>query len=136
MRINFRKRNIFVGAALAVTLAAIVHADSSSQARACRSILLVLNPAGSELQVLSSNPTSTGQGVVLSYSSTPPGQRQRNRQLMCVFGRNRLGPDDLLVLSSDGRVLGPARLAFIKRFWLVSREAREADSALAEPRSR
>ena len=47
-----------------------------------------------------------------------------------------LGPDDLLALSSDGRVLGPARLAFIKRFWLVSREAREADSALAEPRSR
>lgn len=127
---QLRKGYLLVGAAVLVgAVAAIVHADQASQSRICRSIIPLLNPAGAELQMTNSAPTSGGQGLVLTYTAQLAGHPKRTRQLMCVFNRNRLGPDELLGLSADGRLIGPIRLALIKRFWLPSAESRAAADA-------
>jgi hypothetical protein len=129
MKFQVRKSYIAIGAGLALALAAIVHADSASQARVCRSIAVVLNPAESKLQVLSSSSVASGQGIMLTYAVILTTVPPRSRKLVCVFATNRLGPDELLTVASDGRQLGPARLGFLKRFWLRSPEATAAESS-------
>ena len=110
-------------------------AQSPAQARVCRSLLVVLNPGDARIKVVSTGPVGREDGVVLSYDVTLPptranAQRTRNRRLMCTFSKRRSGGDELLMVASDGRLLGVPRLAFLKRYWLRSPEANRVDELL------
>lgn len=133
------------GAALAVVLGACgllalagapraVAATNGEQARICRSILLVLNPAQSLITVEQSRSVGFEDGVTILYDVEAPGQRRRYRRITCAFAKSRLHGHDLVAVSSDGRSLGPARLALLKRFWLNSPEAARAEGSIAEKR--
>lgn len=111
-----------------------VAAQSSRQARLCRSLLPVFNPATAAIRVSSTQTIGGGDGVIVNYDvSELGGRRQRGRRVVCAFARHRDGPDELLLVSSDGRVLGLPRLLFLKRYYLRSRDAAAADEILQLP---
>ena len=109
-------------------------AQTARQARICRSLLPVLNPRDARLKVLSTQTVGPGDGVAISYDvSLPDVARTRNRRLVCAFAGRKTGSDELMLVSSDGRILGLPRLTFLKRFYLRSREADGADEKLQLP---
>lgn len=109
-------------------------AQMARQSRICRSLLPVLNPREARLTVLSVQTVGSGDGVVVSYDvSIPDSSRIRSRRLICAFAKRKGSPEDLMLVSSDGRVLGVPRLTFLKRFYLRSRDAEVADEGLQLP---
>lgn len=127
--------NLVLASCLAVALGPPVvpaAAGSEQQARVCRSLLLVLNPRDARITIASSRSVGFDDGVTLTYDAEVPGQRPRLRRLTCAFARSQSSMPELIAVSSDGRSLGPARLAFLKRFWLNSQDAAKADRGIAE----
>lgn len=101
--------------------------------KTCRSILAVLNPATTDLDISSSMRIGDANAVVISYVARPATGLAKSRKLVCAFkdkggafNRSR----ELVSVTSDGSPLGPARLRFLQRFWVGSSEAEAAAAAL------
>lgn len=136
-----RRAPAAVNLTLAVALAAVVGppfrsatAAPDQQARICRSLLLVLNPPDARISVSSSRVVGFEDGVTLAYDVEAPNMRHRFRRITCAFSRSRTLAPELIAVSSDGRTLGPARLTFLKRFWLNSPDAAKAERAIIDKR--
>lgn len=121
---------VAVAAATGTVWGPAVGAPGDRKGRICRSLLLVLNPPQARLTIESSRGIGFDDGVTLIYDADVPGDRRRLRRLTCAFAKPRSSRPELIAVSSDGRSLGPARLAFLKRFWLASPDAARADSVL------
>ena len=128
----------WVAAGVAVSLAVGALSAASpfvdQQARLCRSILLVLNPAKARITVEASRIVGFDDGVTMTYEAEVPGERRRARRITCAFAKTRARGPELIAVSSDGRSLGPARITFLKRFWLASPDAAKAEAAIADKR--
>ncbi len=106
--------------------------------RACRSIIAVINPASTDLDVTSTLRIGEANAVAISYVSRPKTGLPRSRKLVCSFkdkGGTFNKTRDLVNVVADGAQLGPARLRFLQRFWIGSRDADEAALRL-EPAKR
>ncbi len=109
-------------------------ADRATQARVCRSILPVVNARGARLKVVATNAVGQSDAISINYDATAPNAaRTINRKLICAFTQRRGGAEELMLVSSDGRILGVPRLTFLKRFYLRSSEAAAADTAIELP---
>lgn len=110
-----------------------IEAQSAAHGRICRSIVPVLNPRDAKLTILSTEPIGRADGVVVTYDMVAPGApRPRARRLVCAFTKRAQGSEELLMVASDGRVLGVPRLTFLKRYYLRSRDAESAEAALQQ----
>ena len=95
---------------------------------ACASLLNVLSPPGSTFEQMSAS-LSAGDSVArMSYSVNTPDGTSKRTIILCAFdGTSAYGPlPKLVAVAINGHQLGPARLAFLNRFWLPSEEATAA----------
>ena len=100
--------------------------------RLCRIALVALVPADAVLTV-------TRQGVIVrsgeprrarvEYRAAIAGTPDRSGFAECLFsgGAAAASPDTLIGLSSDEGTLSPARLLFLRRFWLDTPEGERSD---------
>ena len=95
---------------------------------ACASILNVVNPEGSTFERIAANASAGDTVMRLLYTVTTPDGQAKRTVILCAFdGTPRYGSTpSLTAVSLNGRQLGPARLAFLNRFWLPSLEATAA----------
>lgn len=107
--------------------------------RTCRSILAVINPASTGIDVTSTLRIGEANAVSISYVARPPTGLPRSRRIVCSFtdksGSSRRSRE-LVNVTSDGAPLGPARMRFLSRFWIGSSDADAAATALAPPKGR
>lgn len=107
--------------------------------RVCRSIIAVINPATSDLDVTSTLRIGEANAIAISYVSRPATGLPRSRKLVCSFkdqGGTFNKTRELVNVVADGAQLGPARLRFLQRYWIGSREADEAAGRLAQQKRR
>lgn len=107
--------------------------------RTCRSILAVVNPASTGIDITSTLRIGEANAVAISYVARPATGLPRSRKLVCSFsdkGGTFRRSRELVGVTSDGVQLGPARMRFLNRFWIGSRDADAAATALAPPRPR
>ncbi len=107
--------------------------------RTCRSILAVVNPASTGIDITSTLRIGEANAVAISYVARPATGLPRSRKLVCSFsdkGGTFRRSRELVGVTSDGAQLGPARMRFLSRFWIGSRDADAAATALAPPRPR
>lgn len=107
--------------------------------RTCRSIIAVVNPATSALDVTSTLRIGEANAIAISYVARPPAGVPRNRKIVCTFkddGGTFRRTRTLTAVTSDGRPLGPVRMRFLQRFWLASRDADVAARQLDTPKRR
>ena len=95
---------------------------------ACASILNVVNPEGSTFERVAATASAGDTVMRLLYTVTTPDGQPKRTVILCAFeGAPRYGAAPAVTsVSLNGRQLGPARLAFLNRFWLPSREAAAA----------
>ena len=95
---------------------------------ACASILNVVNPQGSTFERNGSSLSINDQVVRMLYSVTNPEGQGKRIVILCAFegGSMSVSLPKLAAVSLNGHQLGPARLAFLNRFWLRSEEATAA----------
>ncbi len=89
---------------------------------ACGSILTVVNPEGASFDRLSSDVNSSKGVVRMLYGINRLGENSARRSvIVCTFGSGTvlasINPE-LIAASVDGKTIGPARIAFLNRFWL------------------
>lgn len=126
------------GLALAQSGLAPFSQDEGS-ASLCRSIIAVVNPAGTTVDNLTMLRLGDARAVIISYAAQPPGGIPRSRKIVCSYTDPPAGPRRMRELSSvtlDGVTLGPARFQFLKRFWVGSAEADAAAQALSARKGR
>jgi hypothetical protein len=107
--------------------------------RTCHSIIAVINPPTTTIELTSTLRMGDANAIVISYVARPASGLPRRRNLVCSFqdyaaaaGKTRY----LTGVTSDGTALGPARLRFLQRFWVGSRDAETAADALTAGRRR
>lgn len=123
-----------LGSAALALHGAPTEAESAAQGRVCRSIIPVLNARDAKLTIVSTEPVGRTDGVIVTYDAVVPGaSRPRLRRLVCAFTKRAQGVEELLMVASDGRVLGVPRMTFLKRYYLRSRDAESAEAALLQP---
>lgn len=107
--------------------------------RTCRSIIAVINPKSTELDVTSTMRIGEANAVAIAYISRPATGLPRSRKLVCSFkdaGGTFKRTRELVNVVADGSQLGPARLRFLQRFWIGSREADDAATRLGSQQRR
>lgn len=124
-----------------LSAASNVHAQSLSlgnldetAGKTCRSILAVINPATTTLEITSTMRIGDANAVVIGYVARPNAGQPRSRKVVCSFkdsGGTFRRTRDLMSVTSDGMPLGPARMRFLKRFWVGSTDADAAAATLA-----
>jgi hypothetical protein len=95
---------------------------------ACASILGVVNPPGSTFEPMGGN-LSTGDTVArLLYVINSPEGASKRAIILCAFDASSIygQAPKLVAVSVNGNQFGPARIAFLNRFWLPSEEAAAA----------
>jgi hypothetical protein len=115
-------------ALLAVAYALKVWSGQGRQGRvetACSSILNVINPEGSTFEQLGSSLSAGGSVARMLYTITDTDGRSKRAIILCAFdaAASFAQPAKLIAVSVNGQQLGPARLSFLNRFWLPSKEA-------------
>lgn len=119
---------VFGVATLAALLAMQAVNTATSRGKletACASILNVVNPPGSTFEAMGGN-LSTGDTVArLLYVINSPDGASKRAIILCAFDSAPVygQAPRLVAVSVNGNQLGPARLAFLNRFWLPSEEA-------------
>ncbi|HUG60358.1 MAG TPA: branched-chain amino acid ABC transporter permease [Methylomirabilota bacterium] len=110
-------------AAAAAALSGCVDVDAE-KARLCRTVLPALEPHGRIVVDTEERDPAVRDVVRIAYS-VDAGDGVRRGTLRCAFGGGRLdaGRLDLVAVDLDDRLLGDARLLFLKRFWLGDPEA-------------
>lgn len=113
------------------TLLAACHPFEADDARLCRAILPVLNPAGAQIAVIRSF-TENGN-VHIEYRVSLNG-RTRARLIVCRFAESGVlpGARELTGVVTEQGAMGEASLLFLKRFYLTSPEALWNEPADAE----
>lgn len=107
--------------------------------RACRSIIAVINPATTNVDVTSTMRIGEANAIAISYVSRPATGLPRSRKLVCSFrdaGGTFNKTRELVNVVADGSQLGPARLRFLQRYWIGTREADDAAARLDPPQRR
>ncbi|MBA4171359.1 MAG: hypothetical protein C0511_01555 [Hyphomicrobium sp.] len=102
--------------------------------KTCRSILAVINPASTALEITSTLRIGDANAVVITYVARPQTGLPKGRKLVCSFkdsGGTFRRSRDLVAVTSDGGPLGPARMRFLQRFWVGSIEAEAAAAKIA-----
>lgn len=137
-------RGVMALAAIAIGTAAAAQTFSLSSledraVRSCRSIIAVVNPAASSLDITTTLRIGEANAIAISYVAKPASGLPKSRKLVCsfkdkggTFNRSR----ELVNVVVDGTQLGPARMRFLQRFWLGSRDADEAAALLDQPKKR
>lgn len=97
---------------------------SSSRLASCRSLVMILNPAGSTFDISWEGDSDTLGLVKVLYTVSPPGLKPRRRSLTCQFESAGTGSGrrQLVNVVSDGTAIGASRIALLNRFWLRSRD--------------
>ena len=110
--------------------------SASRMETACASILNVVNPSGSTFEREDAGKETSDRVVRLLYNVNEPGGHAKRVIILCAFdGRALSGPvPPLVAVALNGRQLGPARLAFLNRFWLKSEQAQTALPATGSAR--
>jgi hypothetical protein len=95
---------------------------------ACASILSVVNPPGSTFEAIGGNLSSGNTVARLLYVINRPGGDSKRAIILCAFDSTSIygQAPKLVAVSVNGSQLGPARIAFLNRFWLPSEEAAAA----------
>lgn len=117
----------FAGAILA--LAACGRTVDDDMATMCRMTLPALNAEGAELHVTRIAPGSGPREVRIDYSVVVERGALRRRFVVCGFSaipRSQIEPDLETLVTETGPVSG-ASVHLMKRFWLRTPEAFEAD---------
>jgi branched-chain amino acid transport system permease protein len=125
--------------ALAVVLAGALLALSAcgrevdeAQARMCRMTIPALNPPGADIRVTRTTPERRNREIRVYYTVTREGEGLRRRYVRCRFAavpRSQIEPDLESLATESGPVTG-ASLYLMKRYWLRTPEAFEADPGL------
>lgn len=139
-----RRAAVLAAAAIVVGLPAPARSQQQSSpddapSRTCRSIIMVINPASTTIDITSTLRIGEANAVAISYIARPDSGLPRPRKIVCSFedrGGAYRRSRELVGVTSDGMPLGPARLRFINRFWIGSREAEAAAAALSPRRQR
>ena len=132
----------FVAVAVGTAAVAQNYSLSSLEDRAvrtCRSIIAVVNPAAASLDVTTTLRIGEANAIAISYVSKPAAGLPRSRKLVCSFkdkGNTFNRSRELVNVVVDGTQLGPARMRFLQRFWIGSRDADEAAALLDAPKRR
>ncbi len=132
----------FVAVAVGTAAVAQNYSLSSLEDRAvrtCRSIIAVVNPAAASLDVTTTLRIGEANAIAISYVSKPAAGLPRSRKLVCSFkdkGNTFNRSRELVNVVVDGTQLGPARMRFLQRFWIGSRDADEAAALLDTPKRR
>jgi branched-chain amino acid transport system permease protein len=118
-------------AAYGIVLAGCVAISDADQARICRTVLPVLQEAGSSVRITHQADLSDASGVRVDFNAVSPDQPTRHHYAECRFAgkAQSAGRQHLIALSIDGQALGEARLYFLQRFWLETSEAWVSDPA-------
>jgi branched-chain amino acid transport system permease protein len=117
----------FAGAILA--LAACGRTVDDDMATMCRMTLPALNAEGAEIHVARVTPGSGPREVRIDYSVVVERGALRRRFVVCGFAaipRSQIEPDLETLVTETGPVSG-ASVHLMKRFWLRTPEAFEAD---------
>jgi len=103
---------------------------------ACASVLNVVNPAGSTFERHSAGLGADDATVRLHYTVRLPDGRDRRTVILCAFetSTSYAVTPRLVAVTVNGQALGPARLAFLNRFWLPS-DAAAAELPTGDPSS-
>lgn len=104
-----------------------------AEERLCRSIAIVLNAPDTWIRVITSAMTLSGDVLIVQYVVDAEGKRSSGRTLACGLGPEKVADTGLrriIAVTHDGRPLGPARLAFLQRYWLKTDEARQFGAKL------
>lgn len=107
--------------------------SDDAASRVCRSIIMVINPASTGIDITSTLRIGEANAVAISYIARPASGLPRSRKIVCSFqekGGSLRKNRELVNVTSDGSPLGPARLRFLLRFWIGSRDADAAAHAL------
>ena len=87
---------------------------------ACSSVLEVINPKGATFDRLFSDVNSGSRTVRMLFNVVRPGETVRRSVIVCSFAPGTVLASikpGLVAASIDGHTIGPARLAFLNRFW-------------------
>ncbi len=104
------------------------YGSASRMETACASILNVVNPQGSTFERHVAGNAGANGVVRLLYGVHAPDGQQKRVIILCAFDATALTSNvpPLVAVALNGHQLGPARLAFLNRFWLHSAEAQAA----------
>lgn len=151
-RISILPRSVYARAAIVLIALAVVawaarlavaqsplSGGDERAVRSCRSIIAVINPATTDIDVTSTLRINEANAIAISYVSRPATGLPRSRKLVCSFkdkGGTFNKTRELVNVVADGAQLGPARLRFLQRFWIGSREADEAAGRFVQQKRR
>jgi branched-chain amino acid transport system permease protein len=110
-------------------LAACGRTVDGDMATICRMTLPALNPEGAEIHVTRVVPGAGPREVRIDYSVVAERGALRRRFVVCGFAqipRSQIEPDLETLVTETGPVSG-ASVHLMKRFWLRTPEAFEAD---------
>ena len=117
---------------LAVALTALAACERPLDANAvliCRMTLPALNHADADIRITRINPGAGEREIRIDYTVVVERGAQRRRFVICGFNpvpRSTIEPDLATLVTETGPVSG-ASVHLMKRFWLRTPEAFEAD---------
>lgn len=110
-------------AAMPAAIGACIHLGRAGEAELCRAVLPAVEPEGAITLAATDLTPGTPAVVRIAYSVLAPGRDLRQGTLRCAV-RGSLyaeltGRPELVGVEENGRLMGEARLFFLKRFWLA-----------------
>ncbi len=100
-----------------------------NKARLCRMTLPAINAPDAEIRILRTAPTRGERELRIDYTVTGENGAVRPRFVVCRFTKiplSQIEPDLESLVTESGPVSGPS-LYLMKRYWLRTPEAFEAD---------